>query len=169
VNLAESGGALTGTSAPSAQAGATLSLVDGELLAYESATLTGANAYNLTGLQRGLSGSSPAAHASGARFARLDGAVVPYALPSNWIGVPLYFKFQSFNVFGAGVQDLSTCAVYDYTPSGAGTLGPVTQALSVGTNLDFGSVVAPVSDEEDWGAGVAAAPVASIDLGSVHA
>ena len=41
VNLAESGGALSGTSAASAQSGSTLSLVDGELLAYETATLTG--------------------------------------------------------------------------------------------------------------------------------
>jgi hypothetical protein len=167
VSLAESGATLTGTSAASAQAGATLSLVDGELLAYQSATLTGSNAYNLTGLQRGLSGSKAAAHVSGAPFVRLDTAVVQYTLPASWVGVPLYFKFPSFNVFGAGVQDLSTCAVYAYTPSGAGTLGPVTQALIVGTNLDFGSVVAPVSQTEDWGFGVAAAPAAAVDLGAV--
>jgi hypothetical protein len=169
VSLAQSGGVLSGTSAASAQAGATLSLVDGELLAYESATLTGAYAYNLTGLERGLSGSAPGSHASGAPFARLDNAVVPYTLPENWIGVPLYFKFQSFNVFGSGVQELSTCAVYNYTPSGAGTLGPVTQALLIGTNLDFGSVVAPVSETDDFGAGVAVAPVAYVDLGAVAA
>ncbi len=169
VNLAESGAVLSGASAASAQAGATLSLVDGELLAYENATLTGAYAYNLSGLQRALGGSAPAAHASGAPFARLDGAVVQYTLPASWIGVPLYFKFQSFNVFGAGVQDLSTCAVYNYTPTGAGALGPVTQALLVGTSLDFGSVVAPVSEADDFGASVAAAPVAFIDLGAVAA
>ena len=39
VTLAESGGALTGTSAASAQQGSTLSLVDFELISYESATL----------------------------------------------------------------------------------------------------------------------------------
>ena len=167
VNLAQSGATLSGTSAASAQAGATLSLIDGELIAYQNATLTGANAYNLTGLQRGLSGTSASAHASGAAFARLDGAVVQYALPANWVGVPLYFKFQSFNVFGAGVQDLSTCAVYAYTPTGTGALGPVTQALSVGANLDFGSVVSPVSEADDWGLGVGLAPIVQIDLGSV--
>ena len=167
VNLAESGAVLSGTSAASAQAGATLSLVDGELLAYQSATLTGANSYNLTGLQRGFSGTAPAAHSAGAPFARLDGAVVPYTLPQNWVGVPLYFKFAAFNVFGAGVQDLSTCTVYTYTPSGVGTIGPVTQALIVGTNLDFGSVAAPVSQSEDWGFGVASAAAVSVDLGAV--
>ena len=167
VNLAESGGVLSGTSASSAQQGATLSLVDGELLAYETATLTGANAYNLTNLQRGLQGSTPAAHLSGAPFARLDTAVVQYNLPQNWIGVPLYFKFQSFNVFGGGVQDLSTCTVYPYTPTGASALGPITQAMLNGQNVDFGNVVSPVTAAEDWGPNIATPPVAFVDLGAV--
>jgi hypothetical protein len=34
--------------------------------------------------------------------------------------VPLFLKFQSFNIFGQSVEDLSECAVYPYTPSGAG-------------------------------------------------
>ena len=165
VSLAESGGVLSGTSAASAQAGSTLSLVDSELLAYETATLTGANAYNLTGLERGLQGSTPAAHSAGAPFARLDSAVVQYDLPQSWIGVPLYFKFQSFNAFGAGVQDLSTCTAYTYTPTGAGTLGPVTAALQLGTALDFGSVTAAVTENDDWGNSTAS--TASVDLGNV--
>jgi hypothetical protein len=165
VSLSESGGLLTGTSAASAQAGATLSLVDGELLAYESATLTGSYAYALTGLERAFAGTLGAAHAGGAPFARLDGAQVAYDLPSTWIGVPLYFKFQSFNSFGAGLQDLSTCTVYTYTPTGAGTIGPVTAALQVGTSLDFGLASAAVTESDDWGSSSAA--TASVDLGNV--
>ena len=165
LNLAESGLALSGTSDASAQAGATLSLVDGELLAYATATLTGANAYNLTRLQRGYGGTTAASHAIGAAFSRLDSAVVQYNLPSTWIGVPLYFKFQSFNAFGAGAQDLSTCAVYAYTPTGAGTLGPVTAALQLGTNLDFGLCSAAVTESDDWGSTTAA--TAAVDLGNV--
>lgn len=164
VTLAESGGALTGTSAASAQSGATLSLVDGELLAYETATLTGASAYNLTGLQRGLDGTTGAAHASGAPFARLDSAVVQYNLPDSWIGVPLYFKFQSFNATGGGAQDLSTCTVYSYTPNGSGALGPVTQALLVGTAMDWGNVTSSAGETDDWGS-VTVATVANVDLG----
>ena len=38
---------------------------------------------------------------------------------SNLAGLTLYFKFQSFNVFGAGAQELSACAVYTYTPTGS--------------------------------------------------
>ena len=116
-------------------------------------------------MQRGFAATGGAAHAIGASFARLDGAVVKIDLPSNWVGVPLYFKFQSFNVFGAGVQDLSTCVVYVYTPTGASSLGAVTQALQIGTSLDFGNVTSPVTQADDWGPDVFAAPVALIDLG----
>ena len=168
VSLAMSGGALSGTSAASAQAGATLCLVESELLAYESATLTGASAYSLTGLQRGFGGSAAAAHGAGAAFARLDAAVVRYDLPATWIGVPLYFKFQSFNVFGGGVQDLASCAAYSYQPTGASALGAVTQALVMGSNLDFGLVSTPASQNDDWGA-VGSPPVAFVDLGAVAA
>ena len=166
LNLAESGGALTGTSFASAQQGATLSLVDFELIAYESATLTGARQYKLTGLQRGMYGSAAAAHSSGASFVRLDSAIVKYALPSSYIGKPVYLKFQSFNVFGAGVQALSTCVAYLYTPTGAGALGPVAAALAVGTPLDFGLVAATVAETDDWGD--ATSPyVTSINLGNL--
>ena len=167
VDLTRSGGTLSGTSAASAQAGATLSLIGGELLAYQNAALVGTNAYQLTGLQRGIAGTDSASHTSGVPFARLDAAVVKHDLPSNWIGVPLYFKFQSFNVFGAGLQDLASCAVYTYAPTGASSLGPVTQALQIGASLDFGRVLAPVAEADDWGAGAGGAPVVAIDLGSV--
>ena len=122
VDLSESGGALSGTSEASAQQGATISLVDSELLAYEFAALTSGNAYNLTGLARALGGTAGAPHSTGAPFARLDGAIVKYNLPDNLIGQTLYFKFQSFNVFGGGLEDLSTCAVYAFTPSGRRSL-----------------------------------------------
>ena len=106
MNLAESGGTLAGTSQAAAQQGATLSLVDSEFLAYETATLVSGYAYNLTGLARGQGGSAATAHSSGASFARVDGAVIRYTLPGNFAGLTLYFKFQSFNVFGGGAEDL---------------------------------------------------------------
>ena len=86
VNLTESAGTLSGTSQAATQEGATLSLVDQELLGYETATLTTVSNYNLTGLARGLAGSSPTAHSTGAPFARLDGAVVRYDLPASLQG-----------------------------------------------------------------------------------
>ena len=114
VDLSESGGTLTGTSQAAAQQGATLSLVDSEFMAYETATL-----YRSQRLQHHRAcararGFSCGRSRDGAPFARLDGAVEQYDLPANFVGQTLYFKFQSFNVFGGGPQDLSTCAVYTF-------------------------------------------------------
>jgi hypothetical protein len=120
VNLAASGGELASTTAANAQAGAVnLSLIDSELVAFETATLTGANAYNLTNVQRGAFGTTPAAHSSGAQFAQLSN-ILQYNLPAAWVGVWLYFKFQSFNVYNNGLQSLSACTPVPYTPRGAG-------------------------------------------------
>jgi hypothetical protein len=166
VNLAESAGVLSGTSQASAQQGATRCLVDGELLAYEGATLTGTNAYNLTGLQRGLYGTTGAPHSSGAPFARLDAAVAAYDLPSNDIGHALYFKFQSFNVFGAGVQSLSDCEVYSHTPSGAGGVpGPIVAQLAGGAPLDLGFVALAPALSDDFGTAGSSVVLGALDLG----
>ncbi len=165
VNLIESGGHLSTATTADAQNGVTLCLVDDELVSYATATLTGTNAYDLTCLYRGLFGTSPAAHTTGATFARLDGAVFQYTLPQQFIGVPLYMKFQSFNIFGNSVEDLSECAVYVYTPNGNGqALGPVAQALAVGTNLDYGIASTGINESDDWG--LASSPSnTTIDLG----
>ena len=67
-------GALFSVSATDAQNLATLSWVNGELLAYQTATLTAAHEYALTTLYRGAYGSSISDHPLGAQFARLDRA-----------------------------------------------------------------------------------------------
>jgi len=165
VNLAESGGVLTGTSQAAAQQGATLSIVDSEFLAYETATLVSGNAYNLTGLARGQGGSTPTAHPTNAPFARIDGAVIRYTLPANFAGQTLYLKFQSFNVFGGGFEDLSTCTAYTFTPSVA-TADPIFAQLQTGFALDLGQVTDAPTVSDDWGP-VTAAAISSLDLGSV--
>jgi Putative phage tail protein len=167
VSLIESGGQLANATNSDAQNGVTLCLVDKELLAYGSAALTGTNAYNLTYLYRGLYGTAAAPHSDGASFARLDSAVFQYNLPAAFIGVPLSLKFQSFNIFGLSVEDLSECTVYSYTPSGAGqAIGPVTQALLLGQNLDFRLVTEAVSQTDQWGIVTDGFLLASVDLGA---
>ncbi|TNC07123.1 hypothetical protein FF100_33680 [Methylobacterium terricola] len=151
VDLARSAGVLNGGSLADAQAAVTLALVDRELLAYVGATLTGPNAYALTTLMRGLYGSAPAAHGAGASFARLDEAVFRYALPAAYLGVPISFKLQSFNVFGEGVQDLATCVAYTYTPVGSGRMGPVAEALAVGNPVDLGIASQTAAQADDFG------------------
>lgn len=120
VSLLMSNGDLQSASATDAAAGVTLCYVDGELLSFEVPTLTGTNAYNITNLYRGLYGSTIGAHLSGTNFARLDDQVFKYDLPDQYIGKTLHMKFQSYNIFGGGVQDLSACTDYTYTPTGAG-------------------------------------------------
>jgi hypothetical protein len=140
VNLAVSGGALASTTAGNAQAGAVnLSLIDSELVAFETATLTGANAYNLTNVQRGAFGTTPAAHSSGAQFAQLSN-ILQYTLPASWVGVALYFKFQSFNIYGNGVEALSSTTAVPYTPRGAGYGASQVNTLSQTLALSGASV-----------------------------
>ena len=165
VNLAESGAVLSGTSMSGAQSGATRSLVDGELLSYESATLTAPNVYNLAGLQRGIYTTSGASHSSGAAFCRLDSAVVQHPLQSQYIGQTLYFKFQSFNVFGGGGEALSSCIAYTYVPTGAALADPIATQLLGGFPVDLGNVTTTASVLDDFGNAVTASS-AVIDLGN---
>jgi hypothetical protein len=128
VSLLESGGDLANaaTSADAA-AGATLSVLqdaDGSLeyFAYKLATLTGLDAYDLGAeLYRGQYGSVAAAHLNGVAFARLDSNLFKFDIPQAYVGQDLWFKFQSFNIWGNALEDLAGCTAYGpFTPSGAG-------------------------------------------------
>ena len=137
VDCTESLGTPTTVSHADAQAYRTLSLVAaqptlsgsayvvpaGELLAFGSVAATGTYAANLTYLERGLYGSSAAAHASGAQFTVLnvagtDGTSIAFSLPTQYIGQPIYLKLLSYNLFGNVLQDPSTAVEYQYTPGG---------------------------------------------------
>lgn len=120
VTLAMSDGELEDASSSNAEAGLTVSYVGGELLSYENVTLTGTNAYDVTGLWRGQYGIEPSAHLSGDNFLRLDDSVFKFDLPPEYIGQTLYLKFQSYNQFAGAVQDLADCVAYTYTPTGGG-------------------------------------------------
>nr|MDA8232368.1 hypothetical protein [Magnetospirillum sp.] len=120
VDLSMSAGTLSSGTAADAAASRTLCWCDGELLAFETATLTATGKYSLTTLYRGLYGTAAGAHASGAQFTRLDSAVFRYDLPQAYVGQAITVKLQSFNVWGGGVQDLSTCTATSYTPKGTG-------------------------------------------------
>lgn len=121
VDLSMSAGDLISVSAGDAATFATLCYLGGELLSYQDALLTSTAHYTLqTKLYRALYGTTSPAHLSGVPFARLDSTIFKYTLPPQYISKTLYFKFQSYNIFGGAVQDISTCTAYTYTPSGAG-------------------------------------------------
>lgn len=116
VDLSQSDGELQTVSTDEASRQATLSWVEGEYLSFEDATLTAINEYDLDNLYRGLNGSAAGAHVIGDRFLRLDENIFKYDLPTDYDGLELYFKFQSFNIWNGGVQDLADCVEYTYTP-----------------------------------------------------
>src|SRR5487761_668469 len=119
VDLSASAGALLSGTQQDADLGHTLCWVDGELIAYETATLTGANRYGLgTYIRRGLYGSAIAAHAAGSGFARLDDAVFTLAYDKSQIGAIIHIKLVSFNLYGGGLQSLASVADYTHTIAG---------------------------------------------------
>lgn len=126
VNVAESGQELISGSQTDMLAGNTLCYVDGEYIAFETATLgSAAGLYSLTTLNRGLFGSTVAAHAAGSNFVRLNGPI--YALPftPDRIGQKIWFKFPSFNPFGGGAQQQAEVPAYVYVVQGTALAQPL--------------------------------------------
>ena len=123
VSLAGMGGQLLSGTAQDASLLNTLCWVEGagggEFLAYQTATLTGANAYTLTGLVRGAYGSNSGLKASGAKFVRVDQAIAKSEpLDLSMVGKTIFFKFTSFNVYGGGEQALPDVSAHSYTITG---------------------------------------------------
>lgn len=112
VNMSLSNQDLISSSSSNANSGATLFVLDGEIMTYQNATLTSANNYNLTTLQRGLYGTTHSSHASGSAFARLDEAIFKIAYTNLNFGDTMYVKLPSFNAFGLATEDLSTVTPY---------------------------------------------------------
>lgn len=114
-----SNGQLTSGSATDVAKGSTLIVCDGEYLAYQTATLTGTRAYNLTTLNRGLYGTTGSLHTSGALWVRIDDAIAALTdLNLNLIGQTVYIKLTAFNVYGRAEQALSAVSAYTYTITG---------------------------------------------------
>jgi len=110
---------------PTLTGGAYVMPTGGELLAFGAVAATGTYAANLTYLERGQYGTAAGAHNIGDQFTLLnvagtDATSIAFALPAQYVGQTIYLKLASFNIFGLAQQDLSTCAEYQYTPTGAG-------------------------------------------------
>lgn len=125
VDLTVSRGALASGTKNDADARRTLCYVDGELLAYQTATLTASYKYNLTYLRRGAYNTTIGAHNSGSQFARLDDAIFKYPFTSDMIKKPVYLKFLSFNIYGAAPQSLADVQAYTYTIQGTALSSPL--------------------------------------------
>ena len=109
------GGQLLSGSQEDAEHLNTLCWVDGELVAYQAATLTGPGQYALTYLVRGARNTAITSHAAGSQFIRLDGEVFKYGFTKDQLGRTVYLKFTSFNVYGVSAQSLDEVPAYTHT------------------------------------------------------
>ena len=148
VQLDGMGGQLLAASAADAAALNSLFYVGGanqEFMAYQGSTLTGTNAYTLSGLVRGAYGSSEAAHSINDPFIRIDDSLAKSgSLDLTLIGSTIHFKFQSFNIWGGGVEDISTLTAYNYTISGLQATGNIVGGLTA-TAISGSSVLTKLS------------------------
>lgn len=127
VDLTESAGVLAGFTSAQTDLFASLCYVDGEMIAYQSATLTSEFQYNLaTKLRRGVYNSVIGSHAAGTKFMFLDDSVEGYNYDPSLIGQSVFFKFTSFNQSGLAEELLANVTAYSYTVTGAsiGLLAP---------------------------------------------
>lgn len=149
VDISESGGTLDSGSQADALALNTLCYVDGEYIAYQTATLTGRGKYDLTYLVRGALGTEDeiGAHAAGSRFMRLDSGIFKLPFTQDRIGQTVYFKFPSFNIYGGALQSLADVPAYTYTITGSALASPLppisnlrTAYLDNRTKLDWDEI-----------------------------
>src|SRR6266542_6492826 len=128
VDLTESHGQLLSGTTADADAFVTLCHCDGELLSYETATLTAAFTYDLTYLRRGVYGTPVGAHSAGADFARFgpnDPSLFKYIYPMSFVGQTIHVKLPAFNIFGQALQSLAGLTPTGYSLTGDGMVqGP---------------------------------------------
>lgn len=93
----------------------TLCWIDGECMSYVNANLQSNGTWLLSGLYRGQCNTEVRLHAKDTDFVRLDNSVFKVPFTKEDIGKKIYLKFCSYNIFGAGQQDLSEVRAYEYT------------------------------------------------------
>jgi len=132
VDLTQSQGQLLSGTTADADNYVTLCFCDGELLSYQTATLTAPYHYFLTYLRRGAYGTSIGAHASGSSFARFgpnDPSLFKYTYTAGFVGQTVYMKLPAFNIFGQSLQSLAGLTADTYTLTGAGAVAPLNVQL----------------------------------------
>lgn len=171
VDLTESQGQLLSGTQADADGYVTLCFCGGELLSYETATLTASCKYALTYLRRGAYGTAIAAHAAGAPFARFgpnDPSLFRYTYPASFVGQTIYLKLPGFNIFGQSLQGLAGVSAVSYTLLGTGGLSlDVIAALAVGVGQNWGIVGTSLVAQADF-APVTAVAGYDINLGTLN-
>jgi len=118
VDLSESRAVMLSGTKADADLYTTLCWVDGELISYRDATLTGSSAYSLSYLRRGAYRTPVTSHAAGTRFARLDGSIFKLPFTADMIGTWVSIKILGFNAHGGGLQGIADVPAYSYLITG---------------------------------------------------
>ena len=97
-----------------------------------NSTYAGNGVYNLTGLYRGLYGTTKRMFSTGSLFMFIGTNANYFVVdvPPAYVGKTFYVELQSFNAFNNYTEDLSTVAAYQYTITGSvvpTTKTPLTQ------------------------------------------
>lgn len=114
IEVNANGSFLSGTEQDAERAN-TLCWLNGECLSYQTATLLATGNYQLTGCIRGQYNTTAAQHAAGETFARMDATLLKIGFRKEDVGKTIWLKFVSFNIFGAGNQDMSEVQAYEST------------------------------------------------------
>jgi hypothetical protein len=93
----------------------TLCWVDGELMAYATATLTGDRQYSLTYLVRGVYNTPIKYHPAGSKFVRLDPHIYKLPFELEQLGKRYFIKLTSRNIHGVAEQGLDDVEPMEYT------------------------------------------------------
>lgn len=131
VDLSTSSGTLASTTAAGATDDLTRMWIDGEVFSYQTATLTGANAYSLTGVLRARQSTTAASHLSGAEVIRLNENVFTHPLAYSRLGQTLYVKLVSFNKVGGAKQDISLLSSYSFAIPSAPAILPAPTSVTI--------------------------------------
>ncbi|MGH9300265.1 MAG: phage tail protein [Acidimicrobiales bacterium] len=109
-------GALMGATNAEADILATLMLVDQELIAYSSANLNADGSYTLGNgyMRRGCYKTGIYSHLTGAPWLRVDDNFFRWKVDKSLTGQLVYIKVQAWNLYGGGLQDLSTLTPTQY-------------------------------------------------------
>lgn len=155
VDLSNSDGELTTVSTEAWDAATTTCWLDGEIISYKTATLTGANAYDLTSLHRGLYASTLASHLTALPFVAIDGTVFRFPYKSELLNTTVNFKFTSFNTYLQAEQAVASVTAYPITLVGTAAAPPspdVTNlSATAGQNVNFVQWTVPVDlSEISW-------------------
>jgi len=116
VQLVENSGPLSSGTTAAADSDSMICYVDGEVVSYSAATVTGQNTYTMGSyIRRGQLGTTIGSHAIGSLFMRLDSSIYKYTYDPLWQGKTIYLKFQAVNNFGNNPQPLSNLAAVSFT------------------------------------------------------